>query len=162
MTVLSPILLPSATVWLLPKESLCLPASEQQRGKVPTLALAGLLGQERVEAKRQVAQLVPLLWSYQTPSGALFPLLLGSTHWLHLHAFPRCRGPLDGRDDLVAPDGVSEVRNGVSPVLDVCRERGVGTPDVVGGRSFQAGERGPFLRQRRRDCKLGGVGPPRW
>ncbi len=58
-------------MWLLPKECLCLPASEQQRGKLPTLALAGLLGQERVEAKRQVAQLVPLLWSYQTPSGAL-------------------------------------------------------------------------------------------
>src|SRR2546425_566765 len=86
--------------------------------------------------------------------------LLGSPHRLHLHAFPRCRGPHDGRDYLVAPDGVSEVRNGVSPVLDVCRERGVGTPDVVGGRSFQAGERGPFLPQRRRDRKLGGLAPP--
>src|SRR2546422_10443786 len=87
-------------------------------------------------------------------------LLLGSAHGLHLHAFPRCRGPLDGCDDLVAPDGVSEVRNGVSPVLHVRRKRGVGTPDVVGGRSLQAGERGPFLRQRRRDSKLGGLAPP--
>src|SRR5207244_939587 len=87
-------------------------------------------------------------------------LLFGSADWVHLHAFPRCRGPLDGRDDLVAPDGVSEVRNSVSPVLDVRRERGVGTPDVVGGRTFQTRERGPFLRQRHRDSERGGIAPP--
>src|SRR2546429_3588523 len=81
-------------------------------------------------------------------------LLFGSADWVHLHAFPRCRGPLDGRDDLVAPDGVSEVRNGVSPVLDVGRERGVGTPNVVGGRSFPAGGGRPFLRQRPPDRQL--------
>jgi hypothetical protein len=34
----------------------------------------------------------------------------------------------------VAPDGIGEVRHGVSLVVDVRRERGVGTPDVVGGR----------------------------
>jgi len=46
-------------------------------------------------------------------------------------------------DDLVAPDGIGEGRHGVSPVVDVCRERGVGTPDVVGRRSFEVGQRGP-------------------
>src|SRR2546425_2658877 len=45
----------------------------------------------------------------------------------------------------------------MSPVLDVCRERGVGTPDVEGRRSVQACQRGPFLCQRCRDGKLGGV-----
>ena len=38
---------------------------------------------------------------------------------LRLYAFPRCRRPLDGGDDLVAPNGVGEVRHGVSIVLDV-------------------------------------------
>src|SRR2546429_9879677 len=89
-------------------------------------------------------------------------LLFGSADWVHLHAFPRCRGPLDGRDDLVAPDGVSEVRNSVSPVLDVRRERGVGTPDVVGGRTFPTRERGPFLRPRPPGSEAGGVAPPPW
>jgi hypothetical protein len=38
------------------------------------------------------------------------------------HAFPGCRGPLDRGNDLVSPNGVGEVRHGVSPVLEVCRE----------------------------------------
>src|SRR6058998_1207161 len=46
------------------------------------------------------------------------------------------------------------------PTVDVCRKRSVGTPDVVGGRSFQADERGPFLCQRRRESKLGGLVSP--
>jgi hypothetical protein len=33
----------------------------------------------------------------------------------------------------VAPDSVGEIRHSVGPVLYVCRERGVGTPDVAGG-----------------------------
>ncbi len=57
----------------------------------------------------------------------------------------------------MAPDGVGEVGRGVGPVVDVCRERRVSTPDVVGGRPFQVGERGPSLDQRRRDSKLGGL-----
>jgi hypothetical protein len=61
------------------------------------------------------------------------------------HALSRCRGPFDGGDELVAQDSGSEVRHGASPVLDVCRERRVGTPDVEGGRAFQFRERGPFL-----------------
>jgi hypothetical protein len=48
----------------------------------------------------------------------------------------------------------------MSPVVDVCAESGVGTPDIEGRRSFQAGERGPFLGQRRRDSKLSGLVPP--
>src|SRR5438128_11747181 len=59
----------------------------------------------------------------------------------------------------MAPDGVGEVRHGVSPVGHVRRERCVDTPHVVGGRSFQAGERGPLLYQRRRDSYLGGLLP---
>src|SRR5207245_11202523 len=69
------------------------------------------------------------------------------------------RGPFDGGDELVAPDSVSEVRHGVSAVVDVCRERRVGTPDVEGGHSFQFRERGPFLCQHRGDVKLGGLVP---
>ena len=60
----------------------------------------------------------------------------------------------------MTPDGVGEVRHGMSPLVDVCGERGVGTPDIEGRRSFQAAERGPFLGQRRRDSKLGGLVPP--
>src|SRR6266511_606104 len=79
---------------------------------------------------------------------------------LCLHAFPCGRGPLDGGDELVAPDGVGEVRHGAGPVVDVCRQRGVDPSDVVGGRSFQAGERGPLLCQCRRGGKLGGLVAP--
>src|SRR3954453_18144072 len=74
---------------------------------------------------------------------------------LRRHAFPGCRGPLDGGDDLVAPDGVGEVRHGVSPVVDVRGERRLGTPYVAGGRSFEARERGPPLRRCRGGWKLG-------
>ena len=55
----------------------------------------------------------------------------------------------------MAPDGISEVRHDVFTVLHLCRERGVSTPDVEGGRSLQAREGGPLLCQRRRDRKLG-------
>src|SRR5205085_12605449 len=55
---------------------------------------------------------------------------------LRLHAFPRGRGPLDGVDDLVAPDGVGEVRHGARPVVDVFNERCISAPDVVCRRSF--------------------------
>src|SRR5437879_8603442 len=48
----------------------------------------------------------------------------------------------------------------MSPVIDVCCERGVGTADVEGGRSFEAGERGAFLCQRCGYSKLGGLVPP--
>ena len=60
----------------------------------------------------------------------------------------------------MAPDGVGEVGNGVCPLVNVCCERGVGTPDVEGRRSLQARERRPFLYERRRDGKLGGLAPP--
>ncbi len=60
----------------------------------------------------------------------------------------------------MAPDRVGEVRHGMSPVADICRERGVGTSDVESGPSFQAGERRPFLCHCRRDCKLGGLAAP--
>ncbi len=60
----------------------------------------------------------------------------------------------------MASNGVGEVRHGSSPVVDVCRERGIGSPDVVGGRSFEAGERGPLLCQRRRDGKFGRLFQP--
>jgi hypothetical protein len=60
----------------------------------------------------------------------------------------------------VALDGVCEVGHGVGPVVEVCRERCVGAPDVGGGRAFQAGQRGPFVRQRRRGSKFGGLVPP--
>src|SRR5438105_1698800 len=78
-----------------------------------------------------------------------------SAQRLRWHAFPSGRGPLDGVDDLVAPDGVGKAGDGVSPVIEVRRESGVSTPDVVGGRSGQAGEFGPFLYQCRRNSKLG-------
>ncbi len=32
-----------------------------------------------------------------------------------------------------------------SSVVNVCRELGVGTPDIEGGRALHASERGPFL-----------------
>ena len=59
----------------------------------------------------------------------------------------------------MAPDSVSEVRHRVSPVVDVCRERRVGTPDVESGRSFQFRERGPFLCHDCGDVKLGQLAP---
>jgi len=58
---------------------------------------------------------------------------------------------------LVAKDGVGEVGHGVGLVVDVCGERRVGTRDVVGGRSFEVGERGPFLCGCRRGWKLGWI-----
>lgn len=54
----------------------------------------------------------------------------------------------------MAPDGVREIRHRVSPCLDVCRERGISTSYVVGRRSREAGEGGPFLCEDRRDSKL--------
>src|SRR5207245_11372067 len=56
-------------------------------------------------------------------------------------------------------DSVSEVRHGVSPVVDVCRERRVGAPNVEGRRSFQFRERRPFLYQHCGDVKFGGLVP---
>src|SRR5712691_3432913 len=72
------------------------------------------------------------------------------------HALSCCCRPFDGGDELVALDSVSEVRHGVSAVVDVCRERRVRTPNVEGRLSFQFRERGPFLSQHRGDLKLGG------
>jgi hypothetical protein len=60
-------------------------------------------------------------------------------------------------DDLMPSDGISEVRHGLGCVVDVRRERDLGTPDVAGRRSFEAGQRGPFPCQRRRDGKLDGL-----
>lgn len=72
------------------------------------------------------------------------------------HAFARYRGPFDGGDDLLAPDGVGEVGHGASHVFDICRERRVGRADDVGGRSFQTRERGPSLCQRCRQASSAG------
>ncbi len=64
------------------------------------------------------------------------PSLASEHGGLRLHAFPRGRGPLDGLDDLVAPDGIGEIRHGVGPVVDVFSESCIGTPDVVGRCSY--------------------------
>ena len=48
------------------------------------------------------------------------------------------------RRDLVAPDGVGEVRHGVSPVVDVCRERGVGRATLTAAASSRLLSMGHF------------------